>query len=338
VRGREPAVKDTLDFIVIGAQKAGTTSLFEHLRQHPQLYLPPGKELPYFSHEPIRRRGWEDYIGKAFFDADPQRHWGTVTPQYMVGGLWEEPNPTAEGEHHDERTVPLRIRERAPRARLVAILREPAQRARAQHRMAVMNHLDARPFGRAVDELLAPGALEAARREPRETTGYVTWGEYGRILSGYLEVFPREQLLVVFTDELESDPAALLRRIHAFLGVRADFLPADLGVRYRVGGTERRLGLLAADSPMHPWTLQRRLTRSGAARRVWHALSPRGRHRIDHALARATYRLDLWNRREGRRGPGDDQDALARLRAHYVADGALLERIVGVRPPWTERS
>ena len=329
-------MKDTLDFIVVGAQKAGTTSLFEYLRQHPQLYVPPGKELPYFSHEAIRRRGWEDYMSKAFSEADTERRWGTVTPQYMVGGLWEEPNPTAEGERHDERTVPRRIRERAPDARLIAILRDPADRARAQHRMAVMNHLDARPFGRAVEELLRPEALEAARREPRETTGYVTWGEYGRILSGYLDVFPREQLLVVFTDELERDPAELLRRIHEFVGVRADFLPDNVGVRYRVGGSERRFALLGMDSPLHPWTLQRRLAGSTAARRLWYAMPERGRRQVDRALARVTYRLDLWNRRNGRRDAADDDQApLARLREHFAPDSERLEALTGRRPPWT---
>jgi hypothetical protein len=50
-------VKETLDFIIIGAQKAGTTSLFEYLWQHPELSLPPGKEVPYFSHEVARARG-----------------------------------------------------------------------------------------------------------------------------------------------------------------------------------------------------------------------------------------------------------------------------------------
>ena len=47
-----------LDFIVIGAQKAGTTSLFEHLREHPKLYLPPGKERPFFSHDEVYAKGW----------------------------------------------------------------------------------------------------------------------------------------------------------------------------------------------------------------------------------------------------------------------------------------
>jgi len=326
----------TLDFIVIGAQKAGTTSLFENLRQHPEIHVPPGKELPYFSHEGARRRGWEEYLRAAFFGADPSLRWGTVTPQYLVGGLWEEPNPTASGEHHDERTVPLRIREHAPHVRLVAILRDPADRARAHHRMAALNSLDPRPFATAVEELLRPEALDAARRSPSETTGYVTWGEYGRLLRGYFDVFGAEQLLVVFTQEYEQDPAAVLRRIHEFIGVRADFLPDNLGVRYRVGGSRRRLRWLGSDSPIHPWTLQRRLAASPRARRAWHALPERTRRGADRVLDVITYRLDLWNRRGAAAAapPSGEDAALERLRVHYAADGEVLAGLIGRSPPW----
>jgi len=330
----------TLDFIVVGAQKAGTTTLFEYLRRHPEIHVPPGKEMPYFSHDVARRRGFDEYLRSAFFDADPQRRWGTVTPQYMVGGLWEQPNPTPDGERHDERTVPLRIREHAPQARLIALLREPADRARAHHRMAALNSLDARPFALAVDELLRPDALAAARRHPQETTGYIAWGEYGRILAGYLDVFPREQLLVLFTDELEHDPAVVVRRTYEFLGVDGGFVPDNLGTRYRVGGTERRVAALAADSPLHPWNVQRRLAASGLARGLWHAIPEAGRRALDRGLDRVTYRLDLWNRRNGGGGaagggPADeDEGALERLRAHFEADGERLEALTRRRPPW----
>ena len=199
-------MKNTLDFIIIGAQKAGTTTLFEYLRLHPELHLPPHKELPFFSNEAARARGWEDYISKAFTLADPHAKWGTATPHYMLGGLLEESNPQPGGEVYDELTVPLRIHGLLPAVRLIAILRDPAERARSQHRMAVMNQMDKRTFAQAIDELLQPDALEQARREPRETAGYIVWGEYGRILAGYFEVFPREQILVLFTEELKAIP------------------------------------------------------------------------------------------------------------------------------------
>jgi len=60
------SAKDILDFIVIGAQKAGTTALFEYLRRHPELSLPPAKEVPYFSHNGRYSEDWHEYLRKAF--------------------------------------------------------------------------------------------------------------------------------------------------------------------------------------------------------------------------------------------------------------------------------
>ena len=199
-------MKESLDFIVIGAQKAGTTSLFEYLRRHPEISMPAGKEMPFYSDPRARGRGWQGYRERAFGAADPRTRWGTATPQYMVGGLLDEPNPTRAGERHDERTVPLRIRAHSPEVRLVAILRDPVQRALSHHRMSLMEGIERRPFDRAIEELLQDDALVQARQEPRETTGYIAWGEYGRILTGYFDVFESEQILFVFTDELKHDP------------------------------------------------------------------------------------------------------------------------------------
>jgi hypothetical protein len=327
-------VKNTLDFIVIGAQKAGTTSLFEYLRRHPELSLPPGKEVPFFSHEAIRARGWDDYMGKAFAFAEQHSQWGTATPQYMVGGLWEQPNPLPSGDVYDERTVPLRIHERIPEVRLIAILRDPAERARSHHRMAVMNGIDKRSFRQAIDELLQSESLEQARREPRETTGYVAWGEYGRILTGYFDVFPREQILVLFTKELESEPERLLRYIYDFLSVRADFIPDNIGARYRAGGTERRFSWLGTYSRLSPWAIQRTLTDNPTARGLWHALPEPTRRRIDRVFARVAYRMDLWNRRTKVDAVDSDDATLERLRVHYTQDTQRLAALLKTDPPW----
>ena len=57
------AKKNELDFIVIGAQKAGTTTLYEYLRRHPEICMPAGKEAPYFSQEAVRCHGWACILG-----------------------------------------------------------------------------------------------------------------------------------------------------------------------------------------------------------------------------------------------------------------------------------
>src|ERR1035438_1302883 len=101
-------MKETLDFVIVGAQKAGTTSLFEYLRRHPELSLPAGKEMPFFSDEDARGRGWDDYLRKAFAFAGPESKWGTATPQYMLGGLLDQPNPSSRSEEHTSELQSLR--------------------------------------------------------------------------------------------------------------------------------------------------------------------------------------------------------------------------------------
>lgn len=323
-------MKSILDFIVIGAQKAGTTSLFEYLRRHPELNLPPGKEVPFFSHEAVRARGWEDYIGKAFAHADPHTKWGTATPSYMVGGIYDAVVATAvsSDDCNDERTVPLRIRELLPDVRLVAILRDPVERARSHHRMALMTGLDRRSFDEAIIELLRPDSIRASRELPQETTGYVTWGEYGRILAGYFDVFPREQILVVFTEELEHAPRQLLYRVQKFLGVTPDFVPDNLGERYRMGGTERRFSWL------NPHAVQGAAARTPVTRALWHALPEASRRRIDHGFRHTAYRFDLWNR--GSKANVDDprSSTLQQLYEYFVPDTAQLATLLQMTPPW----
>jgi hypothetical protein len=327
-------MKDTLDFIVIGAQKAGTTSLFEYLKRHPELSLPAGKEIPFFSDEQAQRRGWDDYMRKAFAFADPNSKWGTATPQYMVGGLLEHPNPGPDGDTYDERTIPLRIHERAPDARVIAILRDPVDRARSHHRMTSMEGLEKRRFDVAIDELLRPEALEVARREPRETTGYVAWGEYGRILSGYFDVLPSEQILVLFTEELEKTPELLLRRIFKFLEVQEEFIPENLGTKYRAGGAERRFSWLGTYSLLNPLAIQRALTRNKATKGLWHALPEPRRRQIDRVFAHIVYRLDLWNQRTQTDTGVPEGVTVERLRAHFAEDEDRLAGLLGSAPPW----
>ncbi len=319
-------LKQDLDFIVIGAQKSGTTSLFEYLRRHPQLCLPSAKEVPYFSHDARYRDGWSDYLRKAFPFADPSQRWGTVTPQYMVGGLYDA---ARDSPGSDVRTVPERIRRQLPEVRLIAILRDPIERARSHHAMALMNGWDSRSFDEAIHELLSDDALQAARRLPDERTGYVVWGEYGRILEGYLDVFPREQLLVLFMADLKDRPHLVLQRVLEFLGVDATFVPDNLGTTYRPGSSARRLRWLDLKRVQAAAAENQRL------RRLWHAIPEATRRRIDRQFDRTNYRMDLWNRRSDAAGSSSLLDVTSALRTHYDEDADRLRAIVGAAPPWS---
>lgn len=298
----------TLDFIVIGAQKAATTSLWRCLQTHPELYMPPSKEAPFFSLDVLYARGFEWYLGDYFAGAPGTALWGTVTPQYMMGsaevGVAE---------------IARRIHEAVPEVRLIAMLRDPIERARSQHRMSVHRGTETRSFEVAAREQLEPAALAAAREAPTELNSYVTQGEYGRLLSVYLGHVPRERLLVVRTDELEQRPAEAVRAVLRFLGVDEEHASPELGRRHHRGGTRRRIDLEAETAlreylGTHVWPETRR---------------PREQHRA----------FDFWLR-EWLVVPDDDLPRLdpavrAALEQHFAADAARLESETGTVVPWS---
>ena len=323
-------MKRVLDFIVVGAQRSGTTSLFAYLREHPEIAVPPGKEVPYFTHA-RHRVSWEEYMRSLFAGTDPGKRWGTVTPQYMVGGL-TGPVPDTIADPGNPRNVPERIRERAPDARLIAILRDPIERACSHHDWACEVGWENRPFDQAIADMLRPQALASARARPAERTGYISWGEYGRILAGYFAVFPREQMLVIYTTELKEDPAEVMRRVFEFVGVADDYVPPNLGAVYRAtaAAPRRSPGLKRAlDSA------QAATGRTAVARRLY----------VDRLLLKAAYRVDTWNRINSRNAFSHVQTipretstpsaaTRAALREHYEHDGLLLASLLGAPPPW----
>lgn len=326
-------MKATLDFIVIGAQKCGTTSLFEYLRQHPDVFIPPGKEWGYFSNDAhFFNRNWTAYLGELFAAADPAARWGTVTPTYMAGGVPHNPAPRV-GDTPSEELIPLRLRERLPKVRLVALLRDPVARAWSHYRMAVLQGHEHRSFEQAITSALEPSALQTARQRPDEDTGYVVWSEYGRILEPYAELFSRDQLLVLFTEDLDRSPSDVMRRIYEFIQVDPNVANPNLDARYLVGASRPRFALLGKDSSLSPWGLQRAVAQIQTARRIWHTLPGHRRYQIERAFNRVTYPLDLWNRRPDVHDP--PHDVAGRLREHFAPDTARLVASFDISPPWS---
>lgn len=320
--------KTSLDFLVIGAQKAGTTSLFEYLRTHPDVSLPPGKERPFFSKDRVCERGWEEYVSRTFHGASARRLWGTVTPQYMSGAVSMSRALAQVDEHRSEAIVPRRIRKHLPQVKLIALLRDPVSRCISHIRMNVLTGLERRASDEAVMSLLSPEALAAARRHPRDENAAVVWGEYGRILTGYFEEFPREQILVLFTEELHDRPRETMRRILRFLGVDSDFVPPNLGQRYREASTSVRYTWLRPDK-LRSW-----LASVSVARHAWRTLPRPGRLTIERWFIEARYRVGLWNRQPGVVTPVPSPQVCRTLARHYFEDARVLSALTGDRVPW----
>jgi hypothetical protein len=297
-----------LDFLVIGAQRSGTTSLWHALASHPELQMPSSKEAPFFSHDEQFARGLNWYMEEVFSAAGPELLRGTASPHYMMGG------PQA-----DAGEIARRIRATAPEVKLIAILREPIARAQSHHRMVVHRGRETRSFEDATRELLVPQALEDARRYPLEVQPYIVQGEYGRILGAYLEVFPREQLHVLLTADLEAEPLQTLRAIFAFLGVADTHRPPRPGVRHHRGGQGRRLD---ADGE--------RELKEYLARAAW----PHTPRPVQHRRAFDFWFLQ-WNVIPDEQLPPLDPAIRGALREHFAADARALTALTGVEVPWS---
>ena len=293
-----------LDFLVIGQQKAGTTSLWRYLEDNPGVRMPPAKESPFFT-EPAYPDQLGRYLRALFKDAPRRARLGTVTPSYMLGaGGVDVPAAAA------------RIHATFPALRLVALVRDPVPRALSAHRMSIREHGETRSFRDAIHELLEPAALERGRRDPTPTNTYVVAGEYGRILGAYLERFAREQLLVELTADLDRAPGEVVQRVCHHLGVEPH-VPARLGERFYPGGTPRVSAQAEADLKAY------------LDRHVW----PRARYATQHREA-FEFWFRLWNAEPAPPPEPVDDETVAKLRAHYRDDAARLEEMIGRPVPW----
>ena len=180
------------NFLGIGAQKAGTTWLYENLRHHPDLYLPEPKELHYFDwefHKPLK-----SYSNK--FRPGCHKVKGEITPGYSI--------------------IPLEriqfIQNIMPDVKLIFLMRNPIRRAYSQ---ALMNLVKLRNRNiEDVHESEFYAHFKAARSVKR--------GDYQAILNNWLSVFPRDQLYVAFFEDIVNRPRELLGEVFDHIGVSRD--------------------------------------------------------------------------------------------------------------------
>ncbi len=195
------------DFLIIGAQKAGTTALYTYLRRHPAITGPSWKEVSFFDRHYARGARW--YRGN--FPLRPRgRLVGEASPSYLFHPL-----------------APKRVAALLPDVRLIAILRNPVERAYSHYQHEVALGREVLAFEDALDaepERLR-GELERMVADPAYFSRawwdhtYVGRGLYAEQLDRWLAVFPRDQLLVLTTDDLAERSAETYVRVLAFLGV-----------------------------------------------------------------------------------------------------------------------
>ena len=324
-----------LDFLIIGAQKCATTTLFEHLRGHPAINMPLEKEVPFFTRADYCVNAWSGYAQR-YFGAEDGRLWGKATPQYLCDG-----------------SAPERIKALMPAVKLVVILRDPIDRTWSHYQMGRRRGTESRDFDTAVSQLLGEEQLAAARAgsAPTHAGGYesegdfyVAWSEYGRMLQRYTTLFGPQQLLILFAEDLRENAAGTLDRLLAFIGLEPGFRPGNLNQVIHRGGGNSRIPLR-----WRVWLRQRQ-----GVYRLWQLLpeARRGRLRFLYEqwnVRREPGRREPGRREPGRREPGRQQPGSpdagqpqrmsasteSALRRHFADDLASLAEQQIQLPPWT---
>jgi hypothetical protein len=269
------------NFLVIGAMKAGTTSLHGYLRRHPQVFMSRKKEPDFF----VSREDagpWDGDLPRyeeLFADAGSALAVGEASITYTL-------YPRFEG-------VPARIAQVLPDVRLIYLVRHPIDR--------MVSHLwqeirSGRESERSIDKALLANP------------SYVDASRYAMQIEQYLELFPLERILVVKSEDLRSKRDQTLGRIFAFVGVDPGRMPDGIKREYNRGSDRRRrrrpidhtlrripgYRLLARVSPRPLKTLKRGLTTEQAAERP--IVSDSLRRELEERLRKDVRRLREYMR------------------------------------------
>ena len=218
------------NFLIIGASRSGTTSLYQYLKQHPDVYMSPNKEPNYYFLEGVAdsfrgkgTRGWlttcvttrEEYL--ALFDG--------VTTEKAIG--------EASVGYLSREAAPAAIHRDIPDAKLFAVLRNPVERAYASFMGTRLSGREsATTFREALD-------LEARRlAENWSFGGYRKDGLYYQQLKRYYSHFDREQLHIFLFEDFQSNPTSIVQAILATLEVDTNIV-LDTLTRHNQTGTIR---------------------------------------------------------------------------------------------------
>ncbi|MCB1114639.1 MAG: sulfotransferase domain-containing protein [Chlamydiia bacterium] len=242
------------DFLIIGAQKAGTTALNQYINQHP-LAQSPTKEVHFFDEAFKKGVAWYEQQ----FPAKPSEDFicGDKSPFYMYHPI-----------------VPERVYSLYPQMKLIVILRDPADRAYSQYQMCCRWNQETRSFKEAIEEepFLMEGKLEKFYKNPDYRNNdfrhkcYLARSRYAEQLERWFQYFPKEQFLIITGEELRAFPQETMDKVFSFLGVESHSIKvkgSDKSTNYTPMDPEIRKALKAYFKPYN-FDLERLLKRKFA--------------------------------------------------------------------------
>lgn len=200
-----PTHKKLPHFLVLGTQKGGTTSLQKLLEQHPRVYLPPCKEVHYFSLHADESQSW---YASHYRNAGWRQKRGDITPFYLF-------HPQA----------PKRIHRILPKVRLIALLRDPVERTLSQYFHARRHGFETLDLSEALEA--EPKRLAKGEAYSFQKHSYVARSRYLEQLDRYEALFPRQQILILKSEDLFTNTPSVWKRIQHFLKLEQMTLPMN---------------------------------------------------------------------------------------------------------------
>lgn len=299
-----------LDFIIVGAQKCATTTLHKYLQEHAAVALPADKEAPFFNGSEFDESRYESFLQENYLqqDTEGKKLWGKASPQYMSSPL-----------------IPARVKSANPNAKIIAVLRNPLKRAFSHYRMAVRRGTESRTFEQAISAAIEDSALKTGRSNfapthkqgyESESDFYAVWGEYGRILQNYRNEFGADNLMVIFTDDLQANPGQCLDKICEFIGLESGWRPESLGREFHKGGGR-------------PWINPRafkQIVNAPLFATIYGRISESHKRKI-------RYWVDQLNVRKTEASFELSTEVRNQLNRHYREDAEILTQL-GYTPPW----
>jgi hypothetical protein len=199
-----------VNFVIGGTQKGGTSALDSFLRQHPEICMPnTRKELHFFDREE-ENTDYKRYHAN-FKPKSQQRVIGEASPIYMY---WE--------------TAPYRIWKYNPKMKWILALRNPVERAFSAWNMETKRGKEKLPFAEAIEKE-AERCREALPWQHR-VYSYVDRGFYAHQVQRLFNIFGRDNVLVLLSEELRHEHQKTLSRVFKFLGVDSSFVPPEASV------------------------------------------------------------------------------------------------------------
>lgn len=188
------------DFIIIGSQKCGTTSLYHYLAQHPKIISSIIKEIHFWSRN--FEQGLEWYLAQ--FPPLPQKQkmlTGEASPSYL--------------DHYE---TPERLFQDFPDLKLIVLLRNPVDRAISHYHHWQREGWAYREFQAAVETEIKQ--LQNNEQDFwSQPNGYVSRGVYIKFIKKWMSIFPKEQFLIIQSEDFYKNPPQLLSQVYQFIGV-----------------------------------------------------------------------------------------------------------------------